>query len=271
MSENILNNTYAAIDAGMTIGSLPAIKIDEYKKGVRVPKDYDLKVFEQRRPNPEFIQQAVSLETAESFIDYFNRFCTKSSIITCDIKKGQFSGYIDYHTPEQAAWKDHTCNFECKTTPEWNDWKSRSGMAMDQEKFAYFIEDHAEEIINPSSADMMEIALSLRAKKNINFNSGIRLHNGQVQLQYTETIKGEAGVKGQLEIPEIIDIGVKLFEGGSAYKMQARFRYRIKEGHLAMWYELIRPHKTHEAAVNDAFNLIKEKANCELIIHGEVK
>lgn len=270
MPETILSDIDAAIEAGIKIGSQQIINVDDHKKAIKVPSNYRLELFEKREPTPDRTAQTAELDTAQSFIEYFNRFSDESSLIACDIKEGIFKAYLDYHTPEKPSWKDHVCIFKCKQTPEWSDWRSRSGIAMDQEKFAYFIEDHAEEVITPSPADMMEIALSLRAKKNINFNSGIRLHNGQVQLEYTETIKGEAGAKGQLEIPENIEIAVKLFDGGETYKMNARFRYRIKEGQLAMWYELIRPHKTHEAAVNDAFEMIKKSVNCELIIHGQV-
>lgn len=270
MSESVLSDIDAAVEAGIKIGSQKVIELDENTKLIPVPAGYTLEKHEKRADRPEATKQTVNLDTAQSFIDYFNRFADESSMIVCNIDAGEFKAYLDYHTPENAAWKDHSCVFLCKQTPEWRQWTMNDKHAFDQEKFAYFIEDHAEEIINPSPADMMEIALSLRAKKNINFNSGIRLHNGQVQLEYTETIKGEAGAKGQLEIPETIEIAVKLFDGGETYKMQARFRYRIKEGQLAMWYELIRPHKTHDAAVNDAFEFIKANVECNLIIHGKL-
>lgn len=268
MTDSILSDIDAAVEAGIKIGTQKAFSLHDNQIGVMVPKGFELKVYDKKLPKPEYTENTVNLDTAESFIEYFNRYADESSVISCDINDGSFRGIIDYHTKDQPEYGRHICEFTCKRTEEWTQWRNYSGCAMSQEEFAYFIEQHAEEIITPTPADMLEIALSLRAKKNINFDKAIRLDNGQTQLEYTEVIKGTAGARGQLAIPEIIEIGVKLFEGGEGYKMQSRFRYRIKEGQLAMWYELIRPHKAHQKAVNDAFNLIKEQANHSMIVHG---
>ena len=100
----------------------------------------------------------------------------------------------------------------------------------------------------PSAADMLEISRTLEAKKNISFRQGTRLDNGQVQLTYNEKIDGQAGETGQLRIPEQFYIGVKPFLGGDAFCVAVRFRYRIQEARLVMWFELVRPDKVLEEA-----------------------
>ena len=128
---------------------------------------------------------------------------------------------------------------------------------MDQATFAEFIEDNVKDITHhpeyentPSAADMLEISRTLEAKKNITFRQGTRLDNGQVQLTYNEEIDGRAGEAGQLRIPEEFFIALKPFLGGDAFCVPARFRYRIQEGRLVMWYELVRADKVLEEAYN---------------------
>ncbi len=98
---------------------------------------------------------------------------------------------------------------------------------------------------------MLEIALSMQAKTKVAFEKATRLDNGQVHFVYREEIDGKAGANGQFKIPEKFIIGLKLFEGGSHYQLDAKLRYRINNGALSIWYELIRPHKTIEANLQD--------------------
>ena len=102
---------------------------------------------------------------------------------------------------------------------------------------------------------MLEISRTLEAKKNITFRQGTRLDNGQVQLTYNEEIDGRAGEAGQLRIPEQFFIAVKPFLGGDAFCVPARFRYRIQDGRLMMWFELVRPDKVLE----EAYNAVRDK------------
>jgi uncharacterized protein YfdQ (DUF2303 family) len=39
-----------------------------------------------------------------------------------------------------------------------------------------------------------------------------------------------------------------VFWGGDAYQVEARLKYRLREGKLTFWYELTRPDKTLEDA-----------------------
>jgi uncharacterized protein YfdQ (DUF2303 family) len=139
---------------------------------------------------------------------------------------------------------------------------------MDQATFAEFVEENVRDIVvpddtptAPSAADMLEISRTLEAKKNISFRQGTRLDNGQVQLTYNEEIDGRAGETGQLNIPEQFFIGVKPFLGGDAFCVPARFRYRIVDSRLQMWFELVRPEKVLEEAYNAVRTKIKGAIN----------
>ncbi|RLJ20005.1 hypothetical protein DJ031_06760 [bacterium endosymbiont of Escarpia laminata] len=262
-----LNGIQAAIEAGKALGT-HAITDVEGVPTLIVPEGFTAKQYPDLMEHPKRTEQVVRTDTAGSFIEYFNRFGDDNSAIFCDLEDAYFLGIIDYHSEDHAKWLNHQVKFTCKQTPEWSAWERGSGQRMDQLKFAFFIEENLEEIINPPGAEMLEIATTLKAKTKINFTSAQRLDNGQTQFQYVEEIDGSAGIKGQISIPETIKLGMRLFEGGDAYEMEARFRYRIKEGQVAMWYDLVRPHKVHRAAVDSVFEQIKKQAKCQLIIHG---
>ncbi|WP_339678268.1 DUF2303 family protein [uncultured Zhongshania sp.] len=198
------------------------------------------------------------------------KFSTAASVMFVDVQNGRFVGVLDYHeSPEAPAHGNHIIKYECPKTPEWGKWLAANGRQMDQVQFAYFIEENAPEIVDPSSAEMLEIATTLQSKNNASFSSAIKLENGQTQFSYIEKMDEKAGVNGQLTVPSIIKLGIKPLHGQDAYAMEARFRYRIqKEGGLVMWYDLIRPERIFEDAVNDVLSRIKDGMSKGTLIEG---
>ena len=135
---------------------------------------------------------------------------------------------------------------------------------MSQEQFAHFIEQNLVDIVEPVSAEMLEISRSLIAKKSASFSSAIRLSDGSHQFSYDEDIKGSTK-SGNLAVPETFKIGIPVFLNGTGYAIEARLRYRIKEQSLEMWYELIRPHDVFEDAFNAIHAEISKETGMELI------
>lgn len=223
-----------------------------------LPNGVSVESLEHLLPAPTRTRQKLTVLDAGSFIDYVNRFANSATAVFCNGPEGRtFSAVIDYHQPDSPAWRDHIATYRCPTTIEWGRWKESDRKRMDQATFAEFIEENVKDITQPENeanapgaADMLEISRTLEAKKNITFRQGTRLDNGQVQLTYNEEIDGRAGEAGQLRIPEQFFIAVKPFLGGDAFCVPARFRYRIQEGRLQMWFELVRPDKVLEEAYN---------------------
>lgn len=229
-----------------------------------VPHGVSLEGLEKHLPAPTRTRQRLNVLDAETFIEYVNRFADAGTAVFCNGPEGRtFIAVFDYHMPDQPAWGEHLATYRCPTTVEWGRWKEQDRKRMDQATFAEFIEDNVKDIVQPDGqpaptpADMLEISRTLEAKKNISFRQGTRLDNGQVQLTYNEQIDGRAGETGQLNIPEQFFIGVKPFLGGDAFCVPARFRYRIQEGRLVMWYELVRADKVLEEAYNAVRSTIK--------------
>lgn len=256
-----------AIDAGVQIGA-QSVKQIEGIPHTLIPPGYTLIGHPKLLENPRRTVQRVKMITTDSFINYFNRFSSDDSVIFCNIDAAKFTGIIDYHDKSTPAWCNHIAEYTCAKTPEWVTWSKKDGIPLGQSAFAEFIEQNLEEIIQPTGAEMLEIATTLKANTNIKFTSGKRLSDGQTQFQYHEEIDGTAGQKGQFKIPDEFKLGMSVFEGGEAYEIRAKFRYRIKDGQVSLWYDLLRPHKTYRAAVDDIFLRIEQLAECHLILHG---
>lgn len=233
-----------------------------------VPPGYQVESLERFRSTPFRKTAKVTLDEAESFIRYFNAHATESSNIYGQVDPPLFVGVID-DDGEAAGWKQHRVEYTCPYSKEWAAWKSRDGQGMSQQEFAEFIERNLPDIVEPPGADMLEISRSLQAKKKVNFSSGLRLANGQQELSYEEEIQGTSA-KGKLQIPETFQIGVRVLEGGSPYAVQCRLRYRIKDATLVMWYEMVRPHKVLEDAVQEVCDLI-ERDTTKLIYRGSLR
>lgn len=163
------------------------------------------------------------------------------------------------------CWRDHRAVYQPAFSPEWVTWTAKNGVRMNQLEFATFIEDNLPDIVAPESARVLEIAQTFVAKKKVDFSSSIRLPNGQVQLVYQETIDATAG-KGHMQIPEEFQLGFPVFERGQGYSVTARLRYMTDGGRLALWFDLLRPHKIVEDAVRQIeADIIKDTGFTEIL------
>lgn len=216
------------------------------------------KLVEATRQFPRRLTETIRTLSAESFLEYFNRFATESSTILADNTKNEFMAIIDFHeSHDKANWKSHKLLYACPTTKEWNCWFEKNNEKMTQEDFAFFLEENIREIVEPNGAVMLEIAATLKASNNVDFRSAIRLNNGEIQFNYIEKIEGAAGVNGQLSIPEKFKLLLTPFIKGPSYEIEARFRYRVHSGGVHIWYTLIRPHVFLDDALTEVFEKIK--------------
>jgi len=60
---------------------------------------------------------------------------------------------------------------------------------------------------------------------------------------------------------------LRFFYGsGSAYPIEARLKYRVKDGSVVFWYELIRPDRVFKTAVEEELAKIKEATKMPVIL-----
>lgn len=251
--------------ANLAVAGLPNREIGKTPYIV-VPEGYSIESLENFMPQPTRKKGAVTMQDPASFIDFINTHKTEATRIYGTVEPSVFIAILDDHGSDKdgAGWKDHRATYTCPKSKEWNIWNGSDKKGMSQVAFAEFIENNLVDIVvpadepkAPAGTDMLQIATTFRAQKKVAFQSGQLLSNGQVQFQYVEDINGQAGPKGQINVPEKFFIGIPVFENGDPYKIEAKLRWRLQDGGaLSMWYELVRVHKVQEAAFMDVWNAI---------------
>lgn len=255
------------------------------------PKNQRIESLERFDSVPRRKRGSVECHDPDSFARYVRAHATDSTLVlgASTTTPPAFVAVLDYHAPEtryeeaetaarlaethltrirDAGWAEHRAIYPLVLTAEWSTWTKASGCPLPQAEFAEFLEDNAPDIYVPPEAafakypnaeQMLDVALTLQAKKEVQFSSGIRLQNGQNRLNWVEAVNATAGSDGKLEIPERFAISVAPFVGASKYVIHVRLRYRIAQGKITFVYQLERPHKALEHAFSELTKVISEK------------
>lgn len=187
-----------------------------------------------------------------SFADYLSKHGIREETeITGSVEAGNFIAVINAGTQSEAGWGDHNAVLKLTASAEWARWVAASGRLMDQAAFAEFIEDNAANIVEPASAEILEIAQSLQVRRGVEFESGNRLQDGNVRFGYRETTTATAGEVGELAIPATLTIALRPFHGGAAYSVTAAFRYRLVNKQLQLGFKLQNIERIREDAFNE--------------------
>lgn len=228
------------------LASVGVQKFSDERAVVVVPDGFSVKDIRDMLPPPARPVESIELLTAQSFIDYVGHFGDEqASVIFADESAGQYRAIIDFHVVAMdevmhRGTCDHVARYQCPQSLQWQVWMGSNGKMVAQTDFARFIEDNLPDVIRPTAATMLQVAMKLQVKKDVQFASEVRLDNGQTQLRYEETIRGSTGA-GEMVIPDTFTIRIPVFVGGPLYDIEARLRYRLHEGKLAIGYELVRP------------------------------
>jgi uncharacterized protein YfdQ (DUF2303 family) len=262
-----IGDVQSAIAAGAALGEpRTAVLADLPGAGVFtiVPKDYEVKDLEAFLPRPLRIKQEVILYDTDSFIGYVKEFMTGATLIFFDVQQETFFAAFDYHEIDKPSWCEHSAQFKPRRSVEFTTWMDSNRKQMTQVEFARFLEENLPDVVEPNSAELLQVALTFEAKKAVEFSSGVRLSNGQIEFQYDEIVRGTAQ-KGKIEVPEKFVLGVPIHVNGPAYRIDVRLRWRLQEGKVAFWYEVVRPHRLIEHALKEISQRIANETALPLL------
>lgn len=232
--------------------------------------------------NPTFRKGTVKLEDGKSFIAYVARHGTANTAIYARQSPAKFVAVIDEHPPSSdsgdatqpttlaAQWRQFRAEFTPSLSNEWETWTELDRKPFDStEKFAFFLEDNAPDVIEPSGAELIEVALNFRVNQDVRYSAAQRLNDGHIEMAFQNIVNAEAqGAAGKVRIPELFKIEIPVFAGIDCrtYQVDARFRYRLKDNGLKLWYELVRPHKVLELAFNDLWAEIGDGTKKDILL-----
>jgi uncharacterized protein YfdQ (DUF2303 family) len=278
-----LSDVDAAISAGVALaGPQP---IDEHN-GVFtqvVPAGATLQTIDVRdieakhAAHPERKTGTVFVQDATSFIDYIAKHAGAQTEIWADLTRLQLVGVINAHdyatvggstesvTVGKPGHGDHRVVLELNHSRAWKTWTDRDKKFLDQQAFAEHLEDNAVDIVTPDAATMLEISQTLVGATAVDWKNAVRLDNGQVSFRYEETATARAGEAGDLEIPLTFEISIPAFDGAEEIGLTARFRYRLRNGQLALSYALL---NTDRIARNAFIEIVDTVRNGTAQMHG---
>ena len=227
-----------------------------------VPEGYKLvdltAAIEKANDTPRRKTGTVHLSEIASFnVFVADQGANRETYIYADPETRTLTAVMNDHakSSHEAGWRDQRVVFQAELSREFNTWMRNNKVPMEQEAFAIFLEDNIADVVEPSGELLLQVALTLQAKTEVNFSSHRRLDNGQVQFAYSETIDARA-TGGSIEIPREFAIGARLFKNGEGYKVRARLKYRLGGGKVKFWYELDRP----DTVIEDAFQAYIDSA-----------
>lgn len=210
---------------------------------------FDILDTDQYAARPRRKTSAPKVTDAQSFKDYLEKHGIEGETeVTAQETEGRMICIIDAGTDIEPGWRDHSITLQLQASDEWRRWLDRNNKLMRQTDFAEFLEDNAKDILEPSYADIFEIATSLQVKRGVDFESATRLDNGEIQLGYRETTTASAGKVGQMSVPQTLIIALRPFKGGEPYRVTASFRYRLNGPDLTMGYKLQNLEKIRDEA-----------------------
>lgn len=226
-----------------------------------LPEGYDLKDMEYLLLNPRRHQGTVRLHDDESFIAYVKEIGSLSNTriyIDADYAKSNLTVTAIFNDHADApGWRDHRAVFVPRQTEEWKRWLQNNAEAMNQQKFAHFLEANLTDIRTPNGADVLMFATNLEETRNVKYRSGVNLANGMMQLEYIE--EGDSNTKGKLDAFKEFTLGIRPFFNGDHYEVKAFLRYRIERnsGEIKFFYELQRADRVIEDATKTLADKIK--------------
>ncbi len=252
--------TAAAMKAGAALA-------DQSGPFAIIPDGYRLQDTEDFQDAPRRTRASVKVLTLEMLIAYVNRF--KASPTCFVTKDGNVTAILDYDRPDSPSWRHHEVTFAPSVTDAWAAWTSKNGRWMPQTDFADFIEDHVEDVVEPTGADMLELARNLSMKRNVEFQSKVNLTNGDVQFNFTQETSTGSSERGTITAPETFKIGLRPYMGFDGFQMECRLRYRISdEGKLTFAFKILKLEDVKEKAAERVFDTLTSAFPNDLVLWG---
>lgn len=235
---------YALEEGGVYAVAVPAGAVVQV-----IDRDLD-----EYQAHPRQTKGTFRLRTADSLAAYLAKHELPQTELWADLDSSRITAVIDAHQGADlpAGFAQHRAVLQLVHTPAWTAWAGINGKLLPQVEFSEFIEQRTIDFVDPAGADVLELAQSFQSARSGRFESSQRLNSGETNLVWKEDVQATAGKSGNIAIPDVLELALVPYEGGAAYKVRARLRYRITNGALHLGVVLERP----EDVLRDAFSSV---------------
>lgn len=248
--ESTFTDTEAGTVAGLAWAASSPNDTPTSPAYVVVPEGATLQDLEALAVRPWRPRALVSVADVASLVAYIQRHgTTQTAIFANDTRivgvlnfRGASDGLTGESTdlivrgPGKAGHGDDVVAMRYAESPEWQAWAGVDGKRLTHALFAEWLEDHLPEVVEPSGAELLEIAKELQVRRDVEFRSAVRLTSGAQSFNYQEN-----DAAGAFSLPPTISLGIPPFEGSPKYRLEVRIRYRLEAGKLSLWFARVRP------------------------------
>lgn len=219
---------------------------------------------EKRRDHPRSKRGTIAVHTPQALVAYANRHLDADvSTLWGDVEQAKLTVVLNDHGDGddlKPGWGDHRAVLALQKSPEWKAWTALAADEFVQQTvLAEFLEENINAIVEPSGAAMLEVAQTFHATVGARFKQSKSLHSGEQQLVYEEDINAKAGASGQAEIPKEFLLALRPFIGTEPVAVQARFRFRLRDGHLYLGVKLLNIEDVLREAVDQVLTDVAEQ------------
>lgn len=198
--------------------------------------------FEEYAAQPHRERGTATVHDVDSFATLLGFH--SDAVVFADEQRARLTAVLNFH-----GWRDHTIVLQLAKSEQLNRWLAVNSKFMHQAAFVEFIQDNLADILDPTAADMLEVAQSFQAARDVEFDSRVQLDSGAVRFAYRETVQARAGRAGELEVPSTFVLGVPIWRGGQRIELKAQLRYRVQQEGLSLGFKVL----ALEDVVRDAF------------------
>lgn len=222
---------------------------------------------EKDLPAPRRKRGTVQVLDVDSFANQYGKHAADEAETFADPNAFTITTLLNADSAGAAAFRDHRLILALKKTQQWLAWESLSARGLiAQQDFAEFLEDRANDVVNPTAGEMLELAQHFEASTSGDFQSAQVLSSGERKFVFKETIAARAGQNGDITIPTVIELALQPFEGGDAFKVNARFRYRIRNGSLLLGITLERPEDVLKLAFTETCEKVGSQTGAVVLV-----
>ncbi len=248
MTENTEADAVAALAAKAS--GAHVVKSSDDREFLIVPSGFSEKevsdAYGLKLAKPKYIKQTVTIETADSLVDYVNRFKGADTMLFAEISSNRIMALVDYHAPAGAAHVAHRAKLELPFSEEWQLWTKISGKLMSQLEFARFLEENATDVRAPDAGELLDACRDLQVRRKVNFTKAVRTASDNENFEYSEETN-TTSKKGDLELPTKFKLGLPVYFGDAETEVFAFLRWKMDEGALTLGIQLHRTEHVRQA------------------------
>lgn len=266
MTESTEAGTIAALAAKAS--GARVVKSSDEREFLIVPPGFSDKevsdAYGLKLTKPRYIKQTVTIETADSLVDYVNRFKCPDTLLLAEISANRIVALVDYHAADAAAHVAHRAKMELPFSEEWALWTKISGKLMPQLEFARFIEENAADIRAPSAGELLDACRDLQVRRKVNFIKAVRTASDNENFEYSEETNATTK-KGDLELPTKFVLGLPVYFGDAETELHAFLRWRLDDGTLTLGIQLHRTEHVRQAVFKQIVLDVAARTSCPAV------